>query len=104
VYEPLVRRDMARLAWLDPLVEATAAGGALLIYMDADISVLRERLESRGDDYVTADQLADIQAGYAGVVDRWVAAGGQIVKLDTTYSFPTKLMVRMAATTLLASR
>jgi thymidylate kinase len=103
VYEPLIRRDMGRLEWLDPLVEAAALSGCLLIYMDADLTVLQERLTDRGDDYVTRDQLADIQAGYREVLPRWEAAGGAVHRFDTTFDFPSELELRLVASNLMAS-
>lgn len=104
VYEPLFRRDMARLAWLDPLVERAAEAGAMCIHVTASTALLEERVRARGDDYVNPELMQDIVDGYAAVLERWEAAGGALIELDTTWSFPSALEVEMAASTLLAKR
>jgi len=102
VYEPLFRGDMDRLIWLDPLVEQAANSNALLVYVSADVGTLMERVEARGDDYVTTDRLADINAGYQEVLDRWRAVDGNMVMIDTTTSFPDDLQIQVMASILMA--
>jgi thymidylate kinase len=104
VYEPLFRRDMHRLAWLEPLVEEAAAAGALCIRVTAATAVLEERVTARGDDYINPDLMQDIVDGYAAVFERWEAAGGAVVELDTTWSFPSDTEIEMAASILAAKR
>jgi thymidylate kinase len=104
VYEPLFRGDMDRLKWLDPLVEEAAVSGALLIYVYADVPRLMQRVEERGDDYITPDRLYDIEAGYKEALDRWDAAGGARVDIDTTDEFPDELMIKLKASLLMATR
>lgn len=95
VYEPIMRNDLERLAWLDQLVWECVREGAVIIHVDADSHVLEERLEARGDDYITVDKLLDIQAGYHAIMKNWAALGGLSTRLDTTETFPDRLQLEL---------
>jgi thymidylate kinase len=101
VYEPLFRRDMARLEWMNPLVEAAADAGALVIHVTADPKVLAPRVEERGDDYVTPGNLLDIWQSYEAVLQRWERAGGKMIEINTTHGFPSRTEVMLAASALI---
>lgn len=95
VYEPIMRGDDERLAWLNECVAEAAAAGAVAFYVHADNPTLERRLIERGDDYVSVDKLLDIQAGYDRVMDAWCALGGFTVDFDTTHGFPDRLHLEL---------
>jgi Mrp family chromosome partitioning ATPase len=104
VYEPIIRRDMVRLGWLEDCTRRAADEGAMLLHVTAALPTLEKRLRDRGDDYVTPEQLNAITAGYRGAVERWRNMGGAHTELDTTWSFPGRMEIELAASLLDADR
>lgn len=102
VYEPIMRNDIERLAWLDQLVDEALEHNPLVIWVDAHTGVLEDRLERRGDDYITVDKLLDICVGYQAMSERWLEGGGLFTKIETTWDFPDRLQLQMILTSLAA--
>lgn len=88
VYEPIMRNDQERLAWMLPLVPEAAKQGATVLYVDAALDVLEKRVRERGDDYIKPSHLEALQAGYVREMARWQELGGQSIEIDTTEEFP----------------
>lgn len=104
VYEPIMRNDLERISWLDALVDNALLEGAVVLHVDADVGILQDRLEKRGDDYVSVDNLQDIQNGYAAIVERWVKNKGLLGRIDTTWDFPDRLALELILSSLEVSR
>ena len=104
VYEPIMRNDLERMAWLEQLVHDAAKMNPAVIFMDADIGVLQDRLEKRGDDYITVDKLLDIQKGYEEIMTFWVELGCSFTRVDTTFDFPDRLQLELILSALANTR
>lgn len=96
VYEPIMRGDHDRLSWMLPLVPLAVEQGATVLFVDAALDKLVERVTSRGDDYVNVGHLLDLQEAYYREMENWKQLGGRSVTIDTTNSFPDELEIALA--------
>lgn len=96
VYEPIMRGDRARLSWMLPQVEQAAELGATVMFVDADLKALTERVAERGDDYVNTSHLEALQEAYYREIEQWKGLGGKCITIDTTDSFPGELELTLA--------
>lgn len=96
VYEPIMRDDQERLSWMISLVPQAAELGATVLFVDAHIDTLIDRVSERGDDYVDISHLKRLQDGYYREMDRWQELGGKFTVIDTTDHFPDELEITLA--------
>lgn len=74
-------------------IEREIKGNAIVIYLEAELETLKQRIESRGDEYVTADRLASIQEKYAESISK--IEGLPILKFNTTYTSTEEIVSRI---------
>ena len=63
VYGNLFRYPMMRVEQYDELLEKMNKR-ALLLYLHAPVSIIRKRMEFRGDDMIKVEDISDINRGY----------------------------------------
>lgn len=66
------------------LIALLIAANVIVIYLDADLSALKERSAVWADDYVQVDQLEHIKKTYSRYLGEIAAAGVPIIELDTS--------------------
>lgn len=96
VYEPIMRNDLVRLEWMLRLVPKAASLGATVLFVDAHIDALIDRVSERGDDYVDISHLKRLQDAYYREMENWRELGGKYIALDTTDHFPDELEISLA--------
>ncbi len=83
VYAPLYK-DFAMLSDEQRRqLEVKMKDKATIIYLEAELETLIERMNKRGDDYVTIDKLAKIKESYNESMSK--VEGLEILKYNTTY-------------------
>ena len=82
VYAPLYK-DFALLSDEQRKeIESEIKDRAIVIYLEADLETLTQRLQARGDDYVTVDKLSSIKEKYQEVMSKVEL---KTLRFNTTY-------------------
>lgn len=63
------------------MIESEISNRAIVIYLEADIDTLTNRMNNRGDDYVTADRLVSIKEKYEESLNK---CGLDFIRIDTS--------------------
>lgn len=71
VYGPIMRgNDTLGLAGFRHVELYVKSRGAVVLLLTNDVKVLRDRINERGDQYVMASQVQEIQAGYEALIEK----------------------------------
>ena len=82
VYAPLYK-DFAMLTDEQRReIERKISNKAIIIYLEADMETLIERMNTRGDDYVTVDKLSAIKKGYELAMSK--VENVEVLRFNTT--------------------
>lgn len=64
-------------------IESKISNRVIIIYLEAEMDTLIERMNLRGDDYVTVDKLAEIKEKYNESISK--IKNVEVLKFNTTY-------------------